>query len=229
MNTVKNMVFSFLAGTFFLIGIVNAESSTVVDAISISPQLKKHIMQSAFKVNLQRGDGKKIVAYLYANDERSEMVEDYSCISGVPQKFNSKIGHYHIYLYDVNTGSFSQNRTKIFDGFKETRLNVEGADLIVLSGAKAKKSDVLLVSQFGDCNGNFFEVFGFSENQSFLKNYIFVARQKQKQFYGRIGKSKGDSQLVAYGVYDSNTDKIEKMNLYLSNKNGEIQLRRALG
>jgi len=225
MTILKNKVFVFLFCVFLILGNVKAGDSSVIDKINISPTLKKNIMQSPFKIQLQKNDGKKIVAYLYADNEHSEAIENYSCINGEPQNLVSKMGRYYIYLYDVNSGTFLSRRTKVFNGFDELRFNIEGAELIVLSGAKEKKSDVLLISQFGDCNGNFFEAYGFSKNNSNVENYIFVTKQKKNQFYGKIGKGKIDSEMIAYGLYGRENDKIQKMSVHLSNKNGEIWLQ----
>ena len=215
----------FCVGAFFVLCDVNSASNLGVEKISITQQMKEHIMQSPFKATLQRSDGKKIVAYLYADDEQTDVMDYYSCIDGEPKHSAIKTGHFYIYLYDVNASSFLQTRKEIFHGFDGVRLNGQGADLIVLSGVKTKQSDVLLVSQFGDCNGNFFEAYGFSKNNLYLKNYTFITKQKQTQFYGRIGAHAVRGKQVAYGLYDNHHYEVQQMTISLSNKPEEIQLK----
>lgn len=224
MVRVKNKLFVFFSCVFLFLCNGIASSSSVGERISISPFMKAHIMQSPFKMQLQRNDGKKMVAYLYAEDERSEPIDSYSCITGDQLTGINKIGHYYIYLYDVNNGAFLHNRTKIFSKFREIRLNGEGAMLTVLSNHNSGKSDVLLISQFGDCNGDFFEAFGFSENQQYLEKYSFVGKRKEYSFYGRISNNKTGNK-IAYEIYDDTNSKMQKLKLDLSNKPSEIQLQ----
>ena len=165
-------------------------SNSVSEDVTISPKFKAEILTSSFQANLETNDRKKFRAYIYAEDEKSEWRERYSCLTGDELAELSKTGHYYIYLYDLGAQNFLNKRTQAFDG-EETTLNIEGADIIVLSNHKKNKSDVLFISEFGDCSGNLFLAYGFSENNTYLKNYIFHAKQKDQEFYGRIDPDNG--------------------------------------
>ena len=199
-------------------------SNSVSEDITISPKFKAEILTSSFQANLETNDGKKFRAYIYAEDEKSEWQEGYSCLTGDELAELSKTGHYYIYLYDLGSQNFIGKRAKIFDG-REIILNIEGADIIVLSNHKNNKSDVLLISEFGDCRGNFFEAYGFSENNSYMKKYFFKGKHKDKEFYGRIDPNNGNPRLTAYGMYDSSIYKLTPISLYLSKNREEIMLK----
>ena len=85
---------------------------------------------------------------------------------------------------------------------------------------------MLLISVFGDCRGNFFEAYGFSENNSYLKNYSFQGKYKDQEFYGRIDPDNGNPRLTAYGMYDSSKYKLTPISLYLSKNSEEIMLEK---
>ena len=195
-----------------------------VEDVIINPKLKEKILDSSLNANLETDDRKKIRAYIYAEDEKRELRYRYSCLTGAKIYELNKTGHFYIYLYDVGSQNFIGKRTKVFDG-REITLNIEGADIIVLSNHKKNKSDVLLVSVFGDCRGNFFEAYGFSENNSYLKNYFFQGKHKDQEFYGRIDPNNGNPRLTAYGMYDSSIYRLTPISLYLSKNRKEIMLK----
>ncbi len=221
---VKSTLIVILSSYFFY---VYARDTDSINFVEISPQMKEKILNSSLKADLRTNEKEVFRAYLYAEDEIKEPMEIYSCLDGEVKKSDSKVGHYYIYLYDIKREYFIPKRIKIFSSFGKVRMNLEGADLIVLSGAKEKRSDVLLISQFGDCNGNFFEGYGFSTNNSALKKYNFLAKKNQEMFYGRIGANKSSNSLFAYGVYDNKTNEIKKMSIRLSEIGENILLNNA--
>ncbi|WP_018577775.1 hypothetical protein [Legionella shakespearei] len=184
---VKSIIFICITIMFFN---CYAEE-TGIEQITITPKMQDSILLSPFKANLQTNNGHRFIAYLYAPDEKSEETDSFSRITKQEYHTISKVGHFFIYLYDVETKSFSNYRTKVFKSFSKTRFNDEGADIMVLSGAKINKSDVLLISQFGTGSGDFYEAYGFAENNSYLKNYRFSEKEENKLvyydgFYGSI-------------------------------------------
>ena len=167
---------------------------------------------------------KKITAYLYADNEKTKPKEYSSCIDGEPKNVIFKTGDYYLYYYDNNTGLFLKNRMKIFDDFTKSSFGWEGADLIVLSGKKQKESDVLLISQFGDCGGNFFEAYGISKDNLSPEQYYFMATKKWEYFYGRVaGSLTPQDVLDAYGLYDDDKEQ-HRISVSLSNQHGIVQL-----
>ena len=201
----------------------NVFTSGAVEEISISLKLKEKILSSTFKANIQTKDGGNFVAYLYAEDEQSELIEDDSRITGKSKEVISKTGHYYIYLYNITSGSFLDKRTKIFDG-EDLRFNVEGASIIVLASHKQKKSDILLISQFGDSNGDFFEAYGFFGDNFQLKNYIFhLGKKKGKMFYGTIAPDDGSTKLHC-SVFNFKRRDVDQYILYLA-RNGEVMFQ----
>ncbi len=189
--------------------------------------MEELIKKTSFKVKLQNGDGKFLTAYMYASDERIESIEPhYSCRGEKIPASVSRVGHYYIYLYDEKKGSFLPTRTKVFSDFHELRFNVEGSGLIVLSGLKQHKPDVLIISQYGDCSGDFFDAYGFYKDKLSLKNYLFAAgKRKVVGFYGRISKYQVNNSLVAYTT--SENYGLVEWALCLSDNEGEIELQPA--
>lgn len=68
--TLYYIVFALLSGNLY--------SSSATEHTMINSELKEKILHSPFKTNIQTNIGKKFVAYLYAEDEQSELREDYS-------------------------------------------------------------------------------------------------------------------------------------------------------
>lgn len=226
MVIVKNKIFVLVMTFLFIMQNVNANENLGIEKFIISKHLKENIMNSPFKASLRRGDGRKFIAYLYAEDEQNKITKRYSYASRKLKKSISKHGHYYIYLYDVASNLFLAYRTAVFSAFEgikiKMRMNVKGADFFVLPSSNKNKSDALLISQFGDGEGDFYEAYGFSKNQLFLKKYIFVGKEKNNSFYGRINKLiQNGGGLLGYSIYDH---KINQFKLSLSNVPGEIQL-----
>jgi hypothetical protein len=200
----------------------NASINLSTEKFKISLQMKKHIMSSPFKVSLNKEDKKSVIAYLYAEDEQREPIENYSCLNGNEYKTISKTGHYYIYLYDPSSDSFFPERTPVFYSFDGITMDTEGAHFFVWSNANKKQSDVIFISQFATCDGNQYEAYGFSKNQLYLKKYTFVDKKKETAFYGRIRRPKKDnSDLLAYSIRNY---KIYQFKLSLPKTTGEILL-----
>lgn len=195
------------------------------DPFIVDEQMKKEIMNSPYKEQFRRGDGKKFIVYLYAANEQIKSEQNYSC-DGAKEKSVVKIGNYYIYLYDVNSNSFFPGRIPIFNDSYKTKMNVRGSDFFVLSSDNNNQSDVLLISQFGDCTGDDYEAYGFAENQLFLKKYFFIGKEKHDQFYGKIEKSKKNGKLLAHGQYEGTGS--QDLYLFLSKTSGVVMLQPAI-
>jgi len=196
-----------------------------IEKFNISKKMEKLIVGSPFKVFLKGNNGKNFIAYLYAEDEKSKAVERYSYASGKLEKSIIKSGYYYIYLYNLNSRSFFPYRTAVFSNFEGNRIrmkmNSKGSAFFVLPATK-NKADALLISQFGDSEGNFYEAYGFSQNQLYLQKYVFVGKEKNDSFYGKISKFKQtNGGVLAYSVYGHS---INQFKLSLSNVPREVQL-----
>lgn len=201
-----------------------AFSKLLIEDVAIGSALKKSILNSSLKANLKRNDGKEYIAYLYAKDEKSKFIKQYITRKGEEKSYLTKTGNYYIYLYDSQKRAFLPQRIKIFREFKVVRFNFDGAGIFVLPSHKEKKSDVLFISQFGDSSGDFFEAYGFSSDNAFVKNYSFLKDgEKDHLFYGQIAPGVGSSKINAY-VFDYDLHSLLKFSLFLS-KNDEIMLQ----
>ena len=114
MNFIKKILFTFFISVFF---IINAEANNDHNKHSINPELKRNILKSPFKFSLHQRDGKKIMAFLYAEDKQSNLIEYDSCIDGEERKDIEKTGHYYLYLYDLNSDQFIETRIPVFKKF----------------------------------------------------------------------------------------------------------------
>lgn len=207
---------------------LNCFASNDIEQIIITPKMEDSILATQFKANLRTNNGEQFTVYLYAQDEERKEKDSYSRITGEEYHTISKKGHFYIYLYDVKNKSFSNYRTKIFSGFSETRFNDEGSNIIVLSGSKAKKSDVLLISQFGTSKGDFYEAYGFSKNNAYLKKCDFLRKYKNEefsnnQFYGQIGKEDGPLHSGNTPI-DGFTEIFKNLNVTLSEKKDDDRI-----
>jgi hypothetical protein len=229
MNTAKKINYMFLMGIFFFLNNGNALGSSIVDKGAMSQKMQENILRSPFKALLHRSDGKKIMAYLYAEDEQRELEEDISRIDGKSYTTMASIGHFHIYLYDVDQGAFLPGKTSIFKAH-EIAFNSEGAEILVLSGKQGGKSDVLLISQFATGEGDVYEAYGFSPDNSSFKHYIFNndMKEKESQFYGTIVNDEKKNKMIAYTVhqkYEIGGFEIVDVDISLSKNPGEIDMR----
>lgn len=198
------------------------KAGSVVDSkFILTTEMKKNIMSSPFSASLHTKDGKKIVAYLYAENERKKSLKNYPCFDG--EKITT--GHYYIYLYDVSTDSFLPDREAVFDGDTDIRMNSKKENFFTWPNANKNQANVLFVGRVATCEYAQYEAYGFSENQSHLKKYIFVDQQKYGGFYGEFEQNKNQDKLIANAVYGS--PKMKKIYLYLSKVSGEIQMQRA--
>lgn len=192
-----------------------------LEKFTINPQMEKHILNSSFKAHFRRGDGKKFIAYLYAENEKSTPEEHTSCINYKDYQSVTKTGRYHIYLYDIDSHSFLQDRIAVFKNFKVLRMNIEGAVFFTWPNIDKNQSDVLLISQFVSCSGDQYEAYGFIDNSTDLKRYSFFGKEQFDSFYGRVDQdvenNKGN--LIAYKKHDNSTDQFE---LSISKKPGII-------
>lgn len=167
------------------------------ELITITPAMKDHILSSNLKVEL-KNNNKSFIAYLYAENEITmPPIEHYSCYKGEGKIYSYKKGTFYIYLFDTEHNNFLPYRTKIFEEFDFNLLNEYGTDLIVLSG-KGYIADVLIISQFGTCAGNFYEAYGFSRDNNSLINYKFSGEIESTQFYGIVSEIKRGFKVNAY-------------------------------
>ncbi|MDR3503257.1 MAG: hypothetical protein P4L79_11830 [Legionella sp.] len=190
----------------------------------LTPKLEDRIWNPLQRVLVTRPDGPILEAFLSAENERMEP-EEYVFCDGKKERIFSKTGNYYIYLYDATTGNYLSTRMPVFVGTK-VRMNIDKVGLFPLHNASKGKYDILFVSQPG-CGGKFYEAYGFSENGSVLKKYFFRTNKRQEVFFGTIDKNQIlNKKLIVYGKYD--TDKIQKLYLFLSKTPGEIKLEPVL-
>ena len=181
----------------------HADDDADMEPFIISKQMKKRIMNSPFKTPLRRANGKNFVAYLYAKDKKNKLEQTYDCKSELFIRSTITTGHYYLYLYDVDSDSFFPGRTTIFKEIYPIRMHTPGANFFTLKSAYKNRSDTVLISQ-----SKYYEAFGFSENQLFLKKYTFIAGKKH---------------LIAYED-DEHYNK-RKIYISVSDAPGEIQLQ----
>lgn len=190
----------------------------------VSPEMKKRIMKTTLKVSLRRGDGKKIIAYLYAEDEEIKPWGQQSDKSGITTKHELLTGHYYIYLYDVDSDLFFPNRTTASEDYSYFAMYKNGFNFFVLPASNKNQSDVILLRSSSSCQGSYYTAYGFDENQLSLKSYVFTGKDKFDGFSGIIKQGKNQNKLVAYGLYDWEETQIQKIYLRVSNIPGEIKL-----
>ena len=190
-------------------------------------KLKEKILDSAIKKEILGANGKKYIVYLYTdNEERTEESNVFSCQGGEPRDYTDRTGKYFIYLYDVDSKKFESKKTKLFRGNDIYSLDSEGYEIIIFNDTRKKKvSDVLLISKFGGCRGNFFEAYGLSSDGTSIVNYKFRENKElYHTFFGYISDSVSNNSLVAYKAFDYEAQKMQKTSLHLSDKHGEIEV-----
>lgn len=177
-------------------------SNAVSEDITIDSLLKEKILHSTLKMDLKTKEGKTFVAYLYADDEKVELIDDYVTRDAKTRSYSSRTGHYYLYLYNPETNSFQSKRTKIFKVYGTTRFDIEGAEIFVLPTHKEKKSDILFLSQFVKSEGDEFEAYGFSDDNTYLEKYYFQINSKKRgSFYGGLSPSDINSGLYGYTLH----------------------------
>lgn len=188
----------------------------------VTSELKERILNSPFKVSLRQNNGKKVIAYLYAEDERNKFIKHTSCATGKKSKIVAQVGHYYIYLYDKSTNSFYPSRIAVFDYNDPIYLNIEETDFLVLKSPDKRKSNALLIGKSDNCKESFYEVYGFWKDQPSLQAYTFNHDQEYVRLSGRIERNKlHDGNLIMDITDDKKT---RKYALSLSEKPGEIEL-----
>ncbi|MDP3269777.1 MAG: hypothetical protein Q8M40_12140 [Legionella sp.] len=217
---IKNK-YSIIITTFFVVLNTYASTPKNVEEINVVSPLKERILHSQFKVDMYRRDGKKFIAFLHSENNTSRLETRNSCITGDPLTTHSQNGKFYLYLYDPLSGKFLNYRTRIFSAFSNITFNVEGSDLTLLSGGKTSH-DILLISQFGACSGDFYEAYGFSRNSLYLEKYKFIENGKEREFFGRVGGA-NKAKLIGYGVDGENG--MPRMTLEASSQWGEVNIK----
>lgn len=225
MIMIKIIKFFTIAIFVFFANLCLAQKN-IVEFIKIDTTFQNKILTSRLKAPLKNAKGEKIIAYLYAEDEEvTESVTSPHWGSGLggDLKCIDHEGHYFIYLFDVNHKIFYPYRTKVMKIFGETLYVDNGNDeIIVVHGNKKNKSDILLINQFITTRVNYFEAYGFSENQQYLENYIFARAKKKKYFYGKPYTK--EPEVTLYGVYGDKNDQLQTVLAEVSENKGEILL-----
>lgn len=189
----------------------------------VDQKMKESIFRSQFNVALRRKDGKKVIAYLYAQDEKEEPDLFPSCKTGKIIETDIKTGHYYIYLYDVSSRSFYPNRTAVLKSRYTVNMYDKESNLFVLSSPFKDQSDVLLIGQRGDCNNNFYEAYGFGDDLSSIQSYPFNDTEKFRQFAGHLDKIEPhEGELFASTIYK---DKLYRSKIFISKNKKEIQIK----
>lgn len=221
MNFIKCRIPIILIAMIVFLSNIN---SCYSEKIKINDDLKIKILNSSLKANLMTKDGRKITAYLYAEDEKQEIINTKSCTTGEIESKHSVIGHYFIYLYDYENKIFSPERIEALYIRGKIRFNVDGSGLLMLQGSKGKESDVLHISQFVECDGNYYGAYGFSDNNFRLENYWFrySLNNTQELFYGHIFFK--NSKLYAFRSIIEAEGVRMGPRLLISDKDSEIKL-----
>lgn len=216
-NIIKILIYSIL-----ILIIDNAFAVTnIEEKYSVSSSLKNKILNSSLKFDLNTGTNQKIIAYLFAEDEKKEEREVQIRNSDLKKITISK-GRYYIYLYSVENKDFYPYRMKIFELLPKTSFNVEGSSILKLSDENKKYGDILLISQFGNSTGDIYEAYGFSKNKQYLVMYDFLGAHLESSFYGlHMNRKPG---IYMYGVYGDRGNYQENLKLEVSDKYGEIKV-----
>lgn len=217
----KNLIL-VMAYVFFTL--MSQLSQGANEDLNLNLSLKKKIMRSQYKAKMINKYGEKFIVYLYAENETSKMETYASCMTGDSKSTKVTTGNYSLYLYDLSKKTFSQFSRPIFKDLDEQRFNLEGSNIIVLPGLNT--SDSLLISQFGDCRGDFYEAYGFSKNNKNLKKYSFLKSEISSEFYGRIGPSMKNKNYVLGYVTNNKTYGLDKFILSTSDTVGIINVKK---
>ncbi|MFT4059336.1 MAG: lysozyme inhibitor LprI family protein [Legionella sp.] len=162
---------------------LDGSSSPDAEKFTVIAQMKKQILRSPFKTPLRQEDGKKIIAYLYAADEKAVSYDYTGCTTGIKLRAKAKTGHYYIYLYDVITDYFYPSRVPVFNGDKPTIMGIEGAYFVTVSGKKANRPDTLVVSQRDTCQESFYEAYTLWEDHTSLQKLTSFHHYSALEFY----------------------------------------------
>lgn len=172
----------------------------------ITPEFQAHIKISPFNLIITEQNGKKFKVYLYAEDERSERDEYYPCFEIEKRERNTKMGHYYLYLYDLQLQKFLPTRTPVFSAYdNDIRLNTQGSMFFSLTTAGQNRKEIIFLSQFISCDGNEYEAYGLSKDQSHLEHYKFIDNKVANSFYGKIRPELVDNNIYAYTLGEGKT------------------------
>ena len=166
---------------------LDGSSNPEAEQFTVIAQMKKQILSSPFKASLRQKDGKKITAYLYAQDEKTVPYEYNRCTTGIKLRVKAKTGHYYIYLYDELTDYFYPSRTPVFNGNKPTIMGIEGAYFVAIPSKDIKK-DSLVVSQRDNCQESFYEAYSLWEDQTSLQKLSSFHHDSALELYLRDNK-----------------------------------------
>lgn len=117
-------------------------------------------------------EGKKLIAYLYAQNEHLESVSRRVCGTEKIVHMNQTTGDYYLYLYDVSADNFFPTRTKVMTNYYS--IDINRGELFTLKALDARGSDVLIFSQYPNCGEKFYEAYGLWDNLSSLSQYSFA-------------------------------------------------------
>lgn len=193
----KKIAIGFVASIFFIVANCYADSFSMQNSFIISPDLQTKIKDSPFNLLIKGHNGKKFKAYLYAEDGHSENWKQTHCLNGDEYETRVKIGHFYLYLYDLQTKKFLPIRKHVFPDFRRAVMNMEGANFFLWSSTGKNKKDIIFLSQLVACSvGNQYEAYGLSEDESHLERYNFVDDELLDIFSGRIYLSKKEGNHV---------------------------------
>lgn len=230
MNLIKKIKYIYLISVALFMSSNYLWGSSVKIKYTMNQVMQEKILKSPLKALLHRNDGKKIIAYLYADDEKTKETECNARMDGSSYTTTSKKGHFKIYLYDIELGIFLPIITPIFKYLDETTFNVEGAKLMVLPSHNKGLSDVLLVSQFATFEGDVFQAYGFSQDNLSFKQYMFrnmKTKKEEDEFYGSIGEDTRKKKLIAYATLQAEMGggvQILTMDISVSKTLGKVEL-----
>lgn len=133
------------------------------------------ITGSKLTVTLTSSQGKKAQVYLFAPDEAVRVEDAASCMAQVGDRFST--GRYDAYLLAPGASGPVRQNLVLFGGealqFNERRPEY----LTVLPGEQGQAPDVLLLRQYGSCNGTGAMALALSPDGGQLIPYNFVSKR----------------------------------------------------
>lgn len=192
----------------------NSDSTCVgtTQASKFIESINNNVWFSSLKRTVKRSDGNLFEISLFTGTEAPKP-EDYVYCDRLKQKIPTRKDPYHIYLYDFVNGSYWPDRIEVFKNQNITFNNV-----FIMKMDPKDKENILIVQGIA-CDGDHYEAYGFTDNHSYIKQFVFANKKPQEAAYGYF-KENQNGKLIVY-----NDPQVEKR-YYLSPSKipGEVNL-----
>lgn len=202
---------------------VNARSSSsclgTTQSSKFIDSIKQDVWVSSKNVSIERSDGDSFKAALFSGTEATKP-EDYIYCPQLKQKIATRKYPYHIYLYDHVAGSYWPDRLEVFKN-----LNVMLTDFSIMYRDPKGKGDLLIAKGIA-CDGNHYEVYGFTDNHSFIKKFVFSDQGQHDEIYGYLNGNQKNQKRIAIYSYPE-LGKVKMFYLSPSVTPGEVELKPA--